>query len=73
MSSYRYALWAFRGALRNLFHPSILGVMLLPAIAALCLWAGLTWWFWDGWSAGIESMLVNLTSHGWPRLPIFTL
>ena len=65
MSSFRYAFWAFRGALRNLFHPAILGVMLLPAIVALCLWAGLSWWFWDSWSTGIESMLVDLTSHGW--------
>lgn len=65
MNSYRHAIWAFRGALRNLFHPTIFGVMFLPAIAALCLWAGLSWWFWDSWSAGIESMLVNVTSHGW--------
>jgi CysZ protein len=65
MSSYRYALWALQGALRNLFHPAILAVMLLPAIAALSLWAGLSWWFWDSWSTGIEHLLVNLTSHGW--------
>ena len=65
MSPYRYAFWAFRGALRNLFHPAILGVLFLPAIAALLLWTGLSWWLWDSWSAGIESMLVNLTSHGW--------
>ena len=65
MSPYRYAFWAFRSALRNLFHPAILGIMFLPAIAALLLWAGLSWWFWDSWSAGIESMLVSLASHGW--------
>jgi CysZ protein len=65
MSAFRYALWALRGALRNLFQPAILGVMLLPAIAALCLWAGLSWWFWDSWSNAIESLLINLASHGW--------
>lgn len=65
MNAFRYALWALRGALRNLFQPAILGVMLLPAIAALCLWAGLSWWFWDSWSNAIESLLINLTSHGW--------
>ncbi|MGD8789265.1 MAG: hypothetical protein PVH05_07240, partial [Burkholderiales bacterium] len=65
MNAYRQASRALRSALRNLFHPAILGVMLLPAIAALILWAGLSWWFWDSWSNGIETMLVNLTSHGW--------
>jgi uncharacterized protein involved in cysteine biosynthesis len=65
MSPVRYAFWAFRGALRNLLHPAILGVMFLPAVVALCLWASLSWWFWDSWSAGIETMLVNITSHGW--------
>lgn len=65
MNAYRYALRALRGALRNTFHPAILGVMLLPAIAALILWAGLSWWFWDSWSSGIESTLINLTSEGW--------
>lgn len=65
MNSYRYALRALQGALRNTFHPAILGVMLLPAIASLCIWAGLSWWFWDSWSGAIESVLVNLTSDGW--------
>jgi uncharacterized protein involved in cysteine biosynthesis len=65
MNAYRNALRALQGALRNTFHPAILGVMLLPAIAALCIWAGLSWWFWDSWSGGIEAALVNLASDGW--------
>ena len=65
MNAYRYAIRALKSALRNTFHPAILGVMLLPALAALCIWAGLSWWFWDSWSNGIESALVNLASEGW--------
>ena len=65
MNAYRHALRALQGALRNMFHPAILGVMLLPAIAALCIWAGLSWWFWGSWSGGIESLLVGAASDGW--------
>ncbi len=65
MSAYRYAMRALRGALRNIFHPAILAVMLLPGIAALLVWAGLSWWFWDSWSGGIESALSTWTSNGW--------
>ncbi|UCH46946.1 MAG: EI24 domain-containing protein [Betaproteobacteria bacterium] len=65
MNAYRYALKALRGALRNTFHPAILGVMLLPGVAAVLVWAGLSWWFWDSWSGAIESTLINLTSEGW--------
>ena len=65
MNAYRYALRALIGALRNTFHPAILGVLLLPGIAALLVWGGLSWWFWDSWSGAIESALVNLTSEGW--------
>ena len=65
MNAYRYALRALRGALRNTFHPAILGVMLLPGVAAIIVWAGLSWWFWDSWSGAIESALISLTSEGW--------
>ena len=65
MSSYRIALRALRGALRNLFHPAVFGVMLLPGIAALLVWGGISWWFWDSWSSALESVLVSATSDGW--------
>lgn len=65
MSAYLHAFRALRGALRNTFHPAILGVMLLPGLGALFVWAGLSWWFWDSWSSGIESALVSMTSDGW--------
>jgi uncharacterized protein involved in cysteine biosynthesis len=65
ITSYRYSLRALKSALRHLFHPTILGVLLVPAIGAILVWAGLSWWFWDSWTGGIESGLVNATSDGW--------
>jgi uncharacterized protein involved in cysteine biosynthesis len=65
MSAYRHALLALRDAIRNMLHPAILVVMLLPAFAALLLWAGISWWFWDSWTNGIESLLLGVSSDGW--------
>ncbi len=65
ITSYRNSLRALKSALRHLFHPTILGVLLVPAIGAILVWAGLSWWFWDSWAGGIESGLVNATSDGW--------
>ena len=65
MSAYRHALLALRDAVRNMLHPAILVVMLLPAFAALLLWAGISWWFWDSWTNGIQSLLLSISSDGW--------
>ena len=65
MSAYRHAILALRDAVRNMLHPAILVVMLLPAFAALLLWAGISWLFWDSWTTGIESLLLNISSDGW--------
>jgi CysZ protein len=65
ISSYRYTIRALKSALRHMFHPTILGVLLVPAIAAILLWTGLSWWFWDSWTGAIESALVGATADGW--------
>ncbi len=72
MPSVHYTFQALKSALRHLFHPAILGVMLIPAIGALVIWAGLSWWFWDSWTGAIESALVSASSDGWlARLELF--
>ena len=48
-----------------MLHPAILVIMFLPAFAALLLWAGVSWWFWDSWASGIESLLLSVSSDGW--------
>jgi uncharacterized protein involved in cysteine biosynthesis len=65
MPSYHYTPQALRSALRNLFHPAILGILLVPAIGAILIWVGLSWVFWDGWTGSIESALESATSDGW--------
>ncbi len=65
MQSYHYPARALKSALRHLFHPTILGILLVPAIGAILIWAGLSWWFWDSWTGAIESVLVSATTDGW--------
>lgn len=48
---------ALIGAARNLFSAKVLAVALLPMLAALALWAGLAWWFWDSWVEAARSAL----------------
>lgn len=62
MNSVAMALF---GATRNLFHPVVLGVLLVPMIGALVVWLGLAWWFWDAWYAWIQTLLTETTGSGW--------
>ena len=65
ISSFRYTVRALKSALRHLFHPAILGVLFVPAIGAIVIWTGLSWWFWDSWTGAVESVLVGATTDGW--------
>lgn len=65
MTSFHYVKRALQGALRNFFHPVILAVAVLPAIVAVAVWSGLTWWFWDVWTGAIQSGFASATSGGW--------
>jgi CysZ protein len=56
---------ALIGALRNLFHPVVLGVVLVPMIGAIVAWLGIAWWFWDSWTAWIQSGISEVGSIGW--------
>lgn len=56
---------ALIGAMRNLFHPVVLGVLLVPMLGAVVVWAGIAWWFWDSWTAWIQSGVSELASTGW--------
>lgn len=50
---------------RNLFAPSILALVLLPACASLLLWTLLAWLFWGAWTAAITAVLASTTVAGW--------
>ena len=42
-----------------------MGVLFVPAVGAILIWAGLSWWFWDSWTGAIESIMVSATADGW--------
>jgi uncharacterized protein involved in cysteine biosynthesis len=44
------ALSALGRALRDLFLPRILAVVLLPMVGALAVWVTLSWLYWDDWT-----------------------
>lgn len=44
------ALSALGWALRDLFLPRILAVVLLPMVGALAVWVTLSWLYWDDWT-----------------------
>ena len=52
-------------ALRDLFRPRILAVVLVPTFAAIAIWSFLSWLFWDGWAAWIRGSLASLEFARW--------
>jgi uncharacterized protein involved in cysteine biosynthesis len=52
-------------ALRYLFHPAVLGILLAPMLIALVLWLGLAWWFWDAWLDAIREGLIAAAEGRW--------
>jgi CysZ protein len=58
-------LKALIGASRNIFHPVVLGVLLLPMVGAVIAWFGIAWFFWDAWTAWIQAALSDAMTTGW--------
>ncbi|HUL40707.1 MAG TPA: EI24 domain-containing protein [Burkholderiales bacterium] len=56
MESIARSLW---DALLSLFHPKILGLILLPVFLAFVIWGGLSWWFWQDWVREISHLLAQ--------------
>lgn len=50
-------LRAFGGALRDLLHPRMLLIALLPMLAALALWLGLAFIYWQVWTAWADGWI----------------
>ncbi|HVY07118.1 MAG TPA: EI24 domain-containing protein [Burkholderiales bacterium] len=53
------------GALRSVVHPVSVLTLLGPMLAALLLWAGIGWVFWDAWTAGIHGFIVEHGHYSW--------
>jgi hypothetical protein len=56
-------------AARNLLHPAVFGVLLVPMLAALAIWIGLAWWFWEAWLTALQAG-VAAAGDGWWFGPI---
>jgi CysZ protein len=56
---------AFSRALRDLFHPRILAVLLLPMLGAIVLWSVLAWVFWDAWVSGLRAFIDGTAFGTW--------
>ena len=56
---------AFSGAARSLVHPIILAILLVPMVVALAIWIGVGWAYWDTWTSGIRTAVVDHASFSW--------
>jgi CysZ protein len=56
---------AYARALRDLFRPRILAVLVLPMLGAIALWTVLAWFFWDAWIRPLRAFLGSSAVAGW--------
>lgn len=56
---------AFMRALRDLAHPRVLAILLLPMLGAILTWMALAWFFWDAWTAGLRSLMEGSAAMRW--------
>lgn len=48
---------ALLNALKSLFHPKMLALVLWPIVLAALIWGGLALFFWSDWVAGLQGMI----------------
>ncbi|HEX2827233.1 MAG TPA: EI24 domain-containing protein [Burkholderiales bacterium] len=56
---------AYARALRDVFKPRILGVLVLPMLGAIVLWTALAWFFWEAWMRPLRAFLGSGTVAAW--------
>ena len=58
-------LRAFGRAFGSLLHPRMLALTIWPMLAALALWLGLAWFYWDSWSQWLNTLIAQSDISGW--------
>lgn len=58
-------LAAFARAVRDLFEPRMLAIVLLPMLGAIGLWLVLSWMFWDTWTGAIAGVAGSTAAASW--------
>src|SRR5829696_5466628 len=56
---------AFARAVRNLAHPRVLAVLLLPMVGAIVLWSLLAFFFWDAWTESVRALVEGTAVMRW--------
>lgn len=56
---------ALSEASRSLVHPTILAIVLVPMVLALAIWIGIGWIYWDTWTSGIQTTVMDHASFSW--------
>ncbi len=56
---------ALGSAFRSVLHPKILALAVWPMLAALALWLGLAWFYWDHWSQWLSSLSAGPGVSDW--------
>lgn len=58
-------LIAFARACRDLWHPRMLAVALLPMLAALGAWLVLAFFYWSAWTQALDAWINTSAAGGW--------
>jgi CysZ protein len=62
---------ALTAALKSLMHPRMLALMIWPMLLAVLFWGGLSFVFWDDWTAALATLIQGtdaqtwIEQHGW--------
>jgi len=52
-------------AFKSLFHPRMLALIVWPMLVAVLFWLGLSWMFWNNWSAGLSGWVASTPAEQW--------
>jgi CysZ protein len=58
-------LLALGNAFRNVLHPRMLALAILPMLVALALWLGLAWFYWGSWSQWMSALIAGPQVSDW--------
>jgi hypothetical protein len=64
---------ALLAALKSLFHPKMLALMLWPMLAAMALWVSAALFFWGDWVAGLTGMVQETPLEQWMAQGFFAV
>lgn len=56
---------ALVNALKSLFHPKMLALMVWPMLVAVLFWLGVSWLFWNNWSSDLAGWIATTPAEEW--------